>query len=173
MAILSDEMTGAINDQINAELYSAYLYVAMAANFEAQNLKGFAHWMQIQVQEEMFHAKKFFDYALERGGRVVLDAIAKPPAEWPTPEAAFEAVYEHEQKVTARIHALVDKAVELKDRATENFLQWFVAEQVEEEASADQVLQQLKLRAGAPGGMFMLDRELAQRVFTPPATESG
>lgn len=168
MATLTDTMQAELNEQINAEMYSAYLYMSMAANFEAQNLKGFAHWMTIQAQEEMVHAQKFYHFINERGGRIILDAIDKPPTEWATPLAAFADAYAHEQKVTVRIDALVEKAADVKDRATENFLQWFVAEQVEEEASADEVVQQIKLMADAPGGLFMLDREMAQRVFTPP-----
>ncbi len=171
MAAIAKPMEGAINKQINAELYSSYLYLAMAADFESKNLSGFAKWMRVQVQEEMVHAMKFFDYVLERGGRVTLDALDTPPAEWDSPLAAFEAAYGHEQKVTALIDGLVALAIEKKDRASENMLQWFVAEQVEEEATADAVVQQLRLAADAPGALFMLDRELGQRVFMPPPAE--
>ncbi len=169
MATINDAMAEAINDQINAEMYSAYLYLAMAADFEAKNLKGFASWMQVQFLEEWAHAMKMFNYVCERGGRVALAAIEAPQAEWASAEAVFDAVYAHEQKVTGLIDALVGKAVELKDRATENFLQWFVAEQVEEEATADGICRQLELMAGAPGGIFMMDKDLGSRVFTPPA----
>lgn len=169
MAMLKDEMTLAINAQINAELYSAYLYMAMQADLAAKNLPGFATWMGAQAKEEMFHAEKFATYVLERGGRVEYDAVAKPPATWASPEAIFEDVLAHEQKVTALIETLIETATSLKDRATEVFLQWYINEQVEEEATADEILQKLKLVSGAPGGMFMMDRELGQRSFAPPA----
>ncbi|MFW6154588.1 MAG: ferritin [Planctomycetota bacterium] len=173
MASLDKKMQTALNDQINAEMYSAYLYMAMAADFEANNLPGFGTWMMVQAQEEMTHARKIYDYINERGGRVTLKIIDQPPSEWETPLAAFQAAYEHEQLVTSKIHALVDTATSLKDHPTVNFLQWFVAEQVEEEASADEIVQQLTLMAEAPGALFMLDRELGRRVFTPPAAEGA
>jgi len=169
MAALTDNMQSQLNEQINAEMYSAYLYLAMAADFESRNFKGFANWMTVQASEEMTHAMKFYDFLNERGGRVTLGAIEQPPAQWETPLAAFEAALAHEKTVTARIEALVELAVEQKDRATEIMLQWFVTEQMEEEASADGIVTQLKMMAGAPGGLFLLDRELGRRVFTPPA----
>jgi ferritin len=141
----------------------------MAAYFETINLKGFANWMRVQTQEELVHAMKFYDFIVERGGKAVLSAIEGPRTEWPSPLAVFEHAYEHEQKVTGLINDLVDLAISEQDHATNNFLQWFVAEQVEEEASADEVVQKIKLMGDASGGLFMLDRELAQRVFTPPA----
>jgi ferritin len=127
--------------------------------------------MRIQTQEEVTHAMKIYDFVNERGGRVTLSAIDGPPTEWNSPLAVFEAVYKHEQKVTGLINDLVDLAIKEKDHATNSFLQWFVNEQVEEESSADEIVQQLKMMEDAPGGMFMLDRELGQRVFTPPVTE--
>lgn len=173
MAAIDATVQAAVNQQINAELYSSYLYLAMSADFASQNLMGFASWMRVQAQEELVHAMKMFDYVDQRGGRVMLEAIESPPTEWESPLAAFEAAYAHEQKVTARISELVELAVQQKDRGTENMLQWFVAEQVEEESSADAVVQQLRLVADAPGGLFMLDRELAQRTFVPPPAEEG
>ncbi|UCF17885.1 MAG: ferritin [Phycisphaerales bacterium] len=169
--MISKKIEKALNEQVNAELYSAYLYLSMESWFKSKNLKGFANWMRVQAQEEMSHAMKFYDFVDERGGRIVLKAVEGPPTEWDSPLAVFEAVYEHEQKVTGLINDLVDLAIKEKDHATNSFLQWFVNEQVEEEASADQVVQQLKMVERAPGGMFMLDRELGQRVFTPPAAE--
>ena len=166
--MISEKMQKALNAQINAEMFSAYLYLSMAAHFESTNLSGCANWMRIQVQEETFHAMKMYDYLCERGGRVELTAIAGPPAEWPSPLATFEAVLAHEQKVTGLINDLMGVAETEKDRASIIFLQWFVSEQVEEESTADQIIQQLKLMTDAPGGLFMLDRELGQRVFTPP-----
>lgn len=169
--MISKKMMEALNDQMNAELYSAYLYLSMEAYFESKNLTGFAKWMRAQTQEEVMHAMKIYDFVNERGGRITLKAIDGPPMEWDSPLAVFEAVYAHEQKVTSLINDLVDLAIKEKDHATNSFLQWFVNEQVEEEASADEILQQLKMMQSAPGGMFMLNRELAQRVFTPPSTE--
>ena len=169
--MICKKMQGALNEQINAELYSAYLYLSMVAYFESINLPGFASWMRAQTQEEVVHAMKIYDYVNERGGRVVLKSIGEPQAEWKSPLDAFEAAYEHEQKVTGLINGLVNLAIEEKDHAANMFLQWFVNEQVEEESSADAVVQKLKLMADAPGGMYMLDNEMGQRVFTPPAAE--
>lgn len=167
--MMSKKMEKALNEQINAEAYSAYLYLAMAAYFEAENLPGLASWMRIQTQEETAHALKFFDFVNERRGRVVLKAIDQPQKEWKSPLAAFEAAFAHEQLVTGRINDLVNLAVEEKDHATGAFLQWFVNEQVEEETSVDRIVQMLKMAEKAPGAMFMIDRELGQRTFTPPA----
>ena len=169
--MLAKKMEKALNDQINAELYSAYLYLSMSAYFEAENLPGFAKWMRIQWQEEVMHALKIYDYVNERGGRVTLKSIAEPPAKWKSPLDAFQATYKHEQVVTGRINDLVTQAVAEKDHATNAFLQWFVTEQVEEEKSADEIVQKLKKIADAPGAMYMLDNEMGQRVFTPPTAE--
>ena len=168
--MVSEKMQDALNGQLNAELYSAYLYASMSAYFESVNLSGFANWMRIQVQEETVHAYKFYSFINERDGRVVLSAIEAPPTDWDSPLAAFEAAYQHEQKVTGLINDLVNLAVSEGDHATNIFLQWFVTEQVEEEASANEVIQKLKLIGDAKGGLFMLDREMGQRVFTPPTT---
>lgn len=165
--MLSEKMEKALNDQIQAEIYSAYLYLSMEAYFQSINLAGFASWMQVQYQEEMAHAMKFYGFINERGGRVILQAIDAPPDQWDSPLAAFETTLQHEQTVTARINDLVDVAIAERDHATNNFLQWFVAEQVEEEDSANGVIEQIKLFGDA--GLFMLDRELGQRVFTPPS----
>ena len=169
--MISNKMEEALNAQVNAELYSAYLYLSMESYFKSLNLNGFANWMRVQTQEEVSHAMKIYDFINERSGRVTLEAIKGPQTKWDSPLAVFEAVYAHEQKVTELINDLMDLAVKQKDHATTSFLQWFVNEQVEEEASADEVVQQLKMMENAPGGMFMLDRELGQRVFRPPAAE--
>jgi ferritin len=161
--MISKKMEKALNEQINAEMYSAYLYLAMAAYFESENLSGFANWMKIQVQEEMGHAMKFFGFVNERRGRVVLKAIDQPAKEWTSPLAVFEASFEHEQMITGRINDLVNLAIEEKDHATNTFLQWFVSEQVEEETSVDKVIQMLKMAHEAPGAVFMIDRELGRR----------
>ena len=169
--MISKKMEDALNGQVNAELYSAYLYLSMESYFKSKNMNGFANWMRVQTQEEMSHVMKIYDFIDERGGRILLKAIKGPPTEWDSPLAVFEAVYEHEHNVTGLINGLVDLAIKEKDHATNSFLQWFVNEQVEEESSADQVIQQLKMMDNAPGGIFMFDRELGQRVFTPPADQ--
>ena len=171
--MLNKKMNDALNEQVNAEWYSAYLYLSMEAYFESVDLPGFANWMRIQIQEEAMHALKIYDFINERGGRVLLKSIDQPPTEWDTPLAAFEAAYKHEQKVTGLINDLVNLAIQEKDHATNSFLQWFVNEQVEEEASVSQVVQKLKLIENAPGGQFLIDRELSQRVFTPTPTTKG
>jgi ferritin len=169
--MISKKMEKALNEQVNAELYSAYLYLSMEAYFKSLNLNGFANWMRVQTQEEVAHGMKIYGFIDERGGRITLKAIEGPQTKWDSPLVVFKDIYKHEQKVTSLINNLVNLAIEEKDHATNTFLQWFVNEQVEEEASADQVVQQLKMMEKAPGGMFMLDRELGQRVFTPPAAE--
>jgi ferritin len=161
--MLSDTMAKALNEQINAELHSAYLYLAMAAHFDAENLAGFAHWMKAQAQEEVGHAMKFYGYVNERGKKVALTAIDGPATEWASPLAAFEAAYKHECMISGRINKLVDLAAGENDHATAGFLQWFVAEQVEEEASTDEVVQKLKMIGDRPHALYMLDRELARR----------
>jgi ferritin len=163
----------AFNEQMNAEMYSAYLYLSMGAYFQSVGMPGFASWMRVQAQEEMVHAMKFFDHINERGGRVTLKAIDGPPTEWDSAAAAFEHVYEHEQKVTGLINGLVNLAIEEKDHASRSFLQWFVDEQVEEEDSASTVLDRLKLIGDSGNGLFMMDGELGQRVFTPPAASEA
>ncbi len=169
--MLSKKMEKALNEQVNAELYSAYLYLSMAAYFESIGLDGFAKWMEIQTMEEMSHAKKIYNYINERGGRVVLEAIEKPKTEWSKPLEAFEDAYKHEQYVSSLINKLVDIAIEEKDHATNNFLQWFVAEQVEEEASAEAIVQKLMLVGEKGNAIFMMNRELGQRNFTMPTSE--
>jgi ferritin len=164
--MISKKMLDAFNSQINAELYSSYLYLSMAAHFKAANLPGFANWMTVQVREETMHAMKFYNYLISRGGKVKLTAIDGPPTSWKSPLEVFEATYEHEKKVTGLINALMNLAVTEKDHAAHMFLQWFVNEQVEEEANADALVQQLKIAKDAPGAIFMIDRELAKRSFT-------
>ena len=170
--MLNNDMEKALNAQVNAEMYSAYLYLSMSAFFQSKSLSGFAGWMRVQAQEEMVHAMKFYDFINERGGRVILEPIEAPPTDWDSPLATFEAVYAHEQKVTGLINELVELALEKHDHATNIFLHWFVSEQVEEEDSANEVVEKIKLVGDAKGGLFMLDRELGQRVFTPPAATS-
>lgn len=165
--MLSERMQKAINEQINAELYSSYMYAAMSMYFETVDMSGAGGWMNAQAGEELVHAKKLMDYVNERGGRVVLEAIEKPPVEWDSVLDAFQAVLKHEEKVSSLINGLVTLAREEKDHMTDNFLQWFVAEQVEEEASASEVVRKIKLAGDSGGGMFMIDRELGQRGSSP------
>ncbi len=166
--MINQKLEQVINEQINAELYSAYLYLSMGAYFEDQGLPGFANWMRIQFEEEQFHGLKFFDYVAERGGRVKLTAIEMPATEWDSPIAVFEEVLKHERHVTSLINNLMDVAIDERDHATKSFLNWFIDEQVEEEAAAEDILNQLKLVEGDGRGLLMLDREFATRTFTPP-----
>ena len=165
---MNERMLNALNEQINEEMYSSYLYLSMSACFEDIGLNGFANWMRVQAQEELAHAMKFFDFINERGGRVDLKAIAEPKKEWATALEAVEETLEHEKHISGCINKLVDIAIEEKDHAANNFLQWFVAEQVEEEASADELLNQVKMTEGKGPGLFMIDKELKTRTFVPP-----
>jgi ferritin len=160
---IKDKMTKAINKQINAELYSSYLYLAMAAHFAAKNWMGFAHWMEIQSREENIHAMKFYKYILERGGEVELDDIKAADTGWKTPLDVFEEVYEHELKVTSLLNDLLKLARQESDTATESLLKWFIDEQVEEEANAKQIMEKLRLIKDSTNGLFMLDHELGER----------
>lgn len=171
--MLCKPLEKALNEQIKNELYSSYLYLAMSSWFSANDLKGMAQWMLIQAKEEDLHAMKFYDYVLEHGNRVDLKALDQPPSEFKSPLDIFEQAYRHEQKVTKNIRDLVSLAREHNDHATESFLAWFSLEQVEEEASADDVVQQLKLVGDKGNGLLMLDRLLGQRVFVPPAAEGA
>lgn len=162
--MISKKMSAAINEQINKELYSAYLYLAMAAQSEAMNLSGFAAWFSVQAKEEVEHAMKFFEYLVEQGARVELEAIAQPPISFKSPVDMFEKTLEHERKVTASIHALMDLAIKENDHATQSFLRWYVDEQVEEEANASAILAKLEMIGPAGGAaLLMLDHELGAR----------
>lgn len=167
--MLSAKMEAALNEQINAELYSAYIYLSMSAFFLSTDLKGFGNWMNSQAQEEVAHSMKIYNFILDRGGNVKLTAIDGPQQEWESPLVVFEAAYKHEQYVTSLIHNLVTLAIEEKDYPTKNLMDWFVDEQVEEEASASEIVEQLKLIGGEGQGLLMLDREMAQRKFDPAA----
>lgn len=168
--MLSEKMQSALNEQINAEIWSAYLYLSMSAYFEGQNLPGFANWMKTQWQEEISHSMKLFDYVNERGGRVLLKPIAEVKTEWKDAVEVFTETLNHERLVSSLINNLVNIAISEGDHATNNTLQWFVAEQIEEESTADSLLQQLKMIDGFGHGMLMLDRELAQRSFVAPTS---
>ena len=166
--MISQKMQDAINDQITWEFYSGYIYLSMSAWFDSQGLPGFAKWMMAQYKEEIFHGMKMLDYVGEAGGTVELGAIDKPRKEWSSPLEAFEEALEHERGVTARINNLANIAMDERDHATGIFLQWFISEQVEEEASVGEIVDKLKL-VGDGGALFMLDRDMAARVFTEPA----
>lgn len=161
--MISKKMEEAINRQINEEMYSAYLYLSMAAYFAELNLMGFHHWLFVQYHEELEHAEKFYKYLIERGGKVSLLAIKEPDRTWKSPKEAFEAVLKHEQHITGKINELVDLAEAEKDRATFAMLQWFVNEQVEEEAHAQEIVAKLEMIGDHKQGLLMLDHELAQR----------
>lgn len=166
--MISKSLNKSINEQINKELFSEYLYLAMSAWFAKENLDGFANWMEIQAQEEHFHAMKFFNYVIERGGEVELYAIDKPAKSFKNPLNAFKEALAHEIFISKSIDSLMDLAIKEKDHATKSFLQWYVDEQVEEEATADRIVNQLKMIGDNTSGLFLMDRELASRVFTPP-----
>ena len=156
-----------MNGQLNAEAYSGYLYLSMAAYFESEGLRGFARWMGQQAREEFYHSMKFYNFINERGGRVELRAIEAPPIEWSSPLAAFQEALAHERKVTGLINNLVDLAQAESDHASNIFLQWFVTEQVEEEDSVSEVVQSLE-RIGDNGhGLYMFDKEMAARTLSP------
>jgi ferritin len=161
--ILKQKIEKAINKQINAELWSAYLYLSMSAYFESINLGGFANWMRVQAQEEVGHAMKFYNHVIERRGRVTVTAISAPPVSWKSPLNAFEESFKHEQKVTGLINDIANMAIAEKDHATASMLKWFIDEQVEEELSTDAIVQKLKLIGANTGGLYILDRELAER----------
>ncbi|MFW5831950.1 MAG: ferritin [Prolixibacteraceae bacterium] len=163
--MVKEKTLNALNEQINAEQYSAFLYLSMSAWFEDKGLPGFANWMYVQYQEELTHANKFFNYVNERSGRVEVKAIEQVPTEFESVVDIVEKTLEHEKKVTGLIDKLMDVAIEERDHATQSFLQWFVDEQVEEEANVEQLLDALRLTKGEGNGLFMLDRELAQRSF--------
>ncbi|MGV8038544.1 MAG: ferritin [Thermoanaerobaculaceae bacterium] len=161
--MLSNTMEAALNEQIREEMYSSYLYLAMSAYFEGLDLRGMAKWMRMQAQEENTHAMKLFDYVFERGGTVKLKALAEPQATWATPAAAFAAALAHERHITACIHTLVEQAAAEHDHGTVAFLQWYVKEQVEEEAHAEPIARRLEKIGDNMMGLLFTDRELGSR----------
>ncbi len=165
---MNKKVQNAINEQINAEIYSAYLYLSMAAYFDGKGLAGFANWMKVQFQEEMAHSMKFYDYVYERGGSVTMKAIDAPPTSFKSPLQVFEESLKHEKMVTGLINNLYELATKEKDYAFKSFLKWYIDEQVEEEGSAQAVIDKIKLAGEKGPGLFMLDKELGARVFTPP-----
>jgi ferritin len=163
--MLKTKIVEAVNVQINKELYSAYLYLAMSAQCESEGLKGFANWFQVQYREETGHAMKLYHYLLGQGEKVKLGAIEQPPAEFASPKAMFETTLKHEQFITKSIHDLVNLAIAEKDHATQIFLQWFVTEQIEEEANDNEILGKMKMVGDGPG-LFWIDKELGSRAFS-------
>lgn len=166
--MIDKKMEQAYNDQINKELYSAYLYLAIKAKFAEMNLQGFVNWMDVQVQEENAHAMGMYNYLLSRGGKLEFSAIDKPEVKDETPLELFEQILSHEEFVTSRINALMDVAEEVKDRASFSLLNWYIKEQVEEEDNVGGVLATLKLIGDDKKALLMLDKDLAARVFNPP-----
>jgi len=164
--MLSQKMQDAYNKQINEEMYSAYLYLSMSAYFETINLKGFAHWMKIQFNEEMFHAMKFYTHIIERGGHVKLAAINQPEHKWNSPKEIYEASLNHEFHITKCIDDLMNLAIDERDHAGRNMLNWFVDEQVEEESNFTEILEKLKMIGDYTPMLLSLDKELSTRVST-------
>lgn len=163
--MIKQVMQDALNAQLAREMYSSNLYLAMSGYFQSINLKGFAHWMRIQAQEEMTHAMKFFDYLLARGGSVHIGAIDAPPTNWESPLSAMEDSLKHEQFVTEKITELADLSIKEGDHASHIFLQWFITEQVEEEATVLEIVEKLKLIGDWKGGLIMIDNELGKRTL--------
>ncbi len=162
--MLNEKIQKLLNQQLNAELYSSYKYLAMAAYFESVSFGGFARWMQLQSKEEYGHAMKLYHYICQAGGTVNFIQIDAPKTGWNSAKEVFDDTYKHEQKVTKSIYELVDQTIEEKDHATNIFLQWFVTEQVEEESTALKILDRLKLIGDNTSGLFYLDHELGQRA---------
>ena len=166
--MIKKTVADALNEQINAEFHSAYLYLSMSAYFLSAGLAGYANWMRIQYQEELAHATRFFDYVNERNGSVKLTPIGEVQVDFSGVVDVFEKTLVHEQKVTELINKLMDISIKESDHATRSFLQWFVDEQVEEEANVEQILNNLKLIKGEGQGLLMMDREMQTRVFVDP-----
>ena len=166
--MLSEKMVKALNEQLNAEYYSAYLYLSMSAYFESNNYPGFAKWMNVQFQEEQSHAEKLFRYINDRGAKVTLKEIKAPPTEFESVMAVFEQTLIHEQSVTKSIDNLTELAISEKDHASQTYLQWYVSEQIEEEKNVGDILGTLKRAGNAQQILFMLDQQLGQRVFVEP-----
>ncbi|WP_018963368.1 ferritin [Coprothermobacter platensis] len=161
--MINESVQKALNEQLNKELSSAYLYLAMSADFEQKNLFGFAKWMKVQSGEELKHADKIYGFILERGGKVDLMTIEKPQQSWESAMKAFQDAYEHEKFITNSIYSVLELSQSQKDYATVEFLQWYVKEQVEEEAQTEQIVKKLEMIGDTPAGLFMLDQELGHR----------
>ncbi len=169
--MINQKLVDAFNEQINKELYSEYLYLSMAVYLAHESLDGFANFMFVQTQEEHSHATKMIDYVLERGGKIELKQINEPKRDFESVDEIFKLAWDHEKFISDSINKLMDIAIDLNDHSAKGFLQWFVDEQVEEEASMEKIVKKLSMFKGSPHGLMMLDSQLAQRVYTPP-TES-
>ena len=165
--MINEKIEKALNAQVNKEFFSSYLYLSMSSYFESKNLTGMAAWMKIQADEEHLHASKFYAYVIQKGGRAILTSIETPKSDWKSPLDAYEDTYTHEKFITASIDELVNLSLDVKDHATNNFLQWFVTEQVEEESTANDIINKIKLVGNDGNGLFMLDKELGARVLNP------
>ena len=166
--MLSEKMVEALNNQVNREIYSAYLYMSMSAYSTYVGLKGFANWFMVQYQEEMVHAMKIYDYINSQSSKIKLQAIEEPASEFDSPLDMFEKTLKHEQFITGCINEVVDLAIEEKDHATNIFMQWYVTEQIEEEGNDNEIISKLKLIGDDGNGLLRLDNELGIRVFKPP-----
>lgn len=166
--MFNEKIEKIINEQINAEMYSSYLYLAMSSYCADLGLVGFSNWLKIQAKEELSHADFMFNYLIERNGRVVLEAIEKPPLDWKNIIEVFEETLKHEQYISSRINNIVTLAMDEKDHATASFFKWFIDEQVEEEATASDVLNKLKLTKAEGAALFFMDQEMLKRVFVQP-----
>ncbi|EKQ54427.1 MULTISPECIES: ferritin [unclassified Clostridium] len=171
--MLSEKLFKALNDQVNFEIYSSYVYLAMASYCESKDLSGFANFFKVQCQEELFHAMKFYDYIFQKNGVVTLEQIEKPNGDYDSIASAFEAGYEHEQIVTSRLYRIADIATEEKEHATISLLNWFINEQVEEENTFNTIIKKIRRCENNPAALYMLDDELAARVYTPPTTTNA
>lgn len=165
---MNEKIESMLVDQMNFEMYSAYVYMAMAAYLDSVDMTGFSHWMKIQTQEEMYHSIKMYNYIVERGGRPIWAEIKQPASEYNSVKAVFEEALSHEKIVTSRINKIMDAAIAESDHATRSFLNWYVDEQVEEESNADELVKKLAMIDGHPQGLYMLDKELSARVFNVP-----
>ncbi len=170
--MISKKMAEELSKLINDELYSSYLYLSMASHSDSLGLKGLSNWFHVQVQEEIYHAQKFYKYVLNQGEKVILETIAKPPSDFKSPLDLFEKTLEHERSVTLSVNRVFDLAKKENDNATSIMLQWFVTEQIEEEANASEIIQQLKLIGNDGSGLFMIDNQLSSRTFTTPESTS-
>ncbi|ODN30692.1 ferritin [Fervidobacterium thailandense] len=162
--MIPEKVLKVLNEQVGKELYSAYLYLSMATYFDAEDLQGFAHWMKVQAKEELGHAMKIYEYIYERGGRVELPALEKPRCQWDSPLEAFKQALEHERFITSSIHNILELARAENDHPTANFIQWFVKEQVEEEAQVEFIVRKLQKLGDSPVALYMLDKDLGNRA---------
>lgn len=171
--MINEKVAKVLIEQVNKELYSAYLYLSMSAYFSDLGLLGFANWMRVQVQEEQAHAMLIYDFLINRGERVILSSIDSPPGDWKNPLMVMEKVLEHEVYVTSLINNIVSVAEEAKDRATMSYMNWFIDEQVEEEANAQDIISKLKLIGDDKSALYLLDKDLSTRVFNQPVIKAS